>query len=135
MITEQINSIKNKYHISDEVLAHILNISISELNEISNNKQVLHDIEQNGKNIQSALLMLDEGISMIPSDERLHGVIDDLINLYLLSPETICLYGEISEKNFNLYYYKNKEIDVNMKFDFSVKIFMLFAIIKRDMVL
>lgn len=124
--------IKNKYQISDEVLAHLLDINFEEYEKLKNGKKTISEFEFTGTNILTKLIMLSEGIEIISSDERLRGVIDALKDDYKLTEETIILYGEISTVDFEKYYRQQENINLEKKFDFAIKIMMLFSIVKRD---
>lgn len=124
--------IKNKYKLSDEVLAHLLDISFEEYEQLKSGKKTISEFEFTGTNIITKLIMLSEGIEIIPSDERLRGVIDALKDDYKLTEETISLYGDISTVDFEKYYRQQEDINLEKKFDFAIKIMMLFSIVKRD---
>lgn len=124
--------IKNKYKLSDEVLAHLLDINFEEYKKLKNGKKTISEFEFTGTNILTKLIMLSEGIEIISSDERLRGVIDALKDDYKLTEETIILYGEISTVDFEKYYRQQEDINLEKKFDFAIKIMMLFSIVKRD---
>ncbi|MEG2873440.1 HTH domain-containing protein [Carnobacterium sp.] len=132
MNEELLKKLNYEYKLSNETISHILDISVDELDSSVEfeNKKVIDEEKKN--KLDYVLLMLAEGIGPIESNIRVQAVVNELIVRYKISLESLALLTGVTQEDIELMLNGSKRIKEETKFDFSVKIMMIYAVVRRE---
>lgn len=132
MNEELLKKLNYEYKLSNETISHILDISVDELDSSVEfeNKKVIDEEKKN--KLDYVLLMLAEGIGPIESNIRVQAVVNELIVRYKISLESLALLTGVTQEDIELMLNGSKRIKEETKFDFSVKIMMIYVVVRRE---
>jgi len=134
IIREKLLIAIKEYKITLDTLNKVSNVDINWLSDYINEKKEITDLpSEKYFSLVNITIFLSEGIKMVSEDERIKGIIYDvLVQEFGLKYETISLYAGLEIQDIENFMKDTTSIDYEKKYKLATISMMLHYLFKKD---